>query len=146
MNNSNNSINKNLYKIFLTLVKYVPMFLSIIQTLRIVCNYIGVDMLILSYLGGTSIPFLIVLFIMSFVFKFCYLYRIPLMYLLVIWLIAILDSIFTIPLSVINMFIIYTIVFGIFIISFVWFMYKNRNKPKIDHIKQFCENYHKCCK
>ena len=145
MNTTNININKNLYKIFLSTVKYTPIFLAIAQTLNIATNYIGISAIWIQFLGGISFPFLLMLYIISYVFKFCYLYRIPLQYLTILSVVAIIDSLFGIPISTINMFRIYTIIFGVFIITFVVYMYKNRNKPKIDHLKQMCENYTKCC-
>jgi hypothetical protein len=145
MNTSENHLNKCLYKLFLILVKYTPMLLAIIHTLGILFNFIGVELNIMYYLGGISIPFLALLFIISYVFKFCYLYRIPLWYLIVTFTISAVDGFIRIPVDTINMFRIYAIVFGLFIITFVCYMYKNRNKPKIDHFKQLCENYSNCC-
>lgn len=144
MNNSN-TVNKNLYKIFLIVVKYTPMFLAIIHTLNIAFNCAGIESLFLSLLGGASIPFIVLLFIISYVFKFCYLYRIPLIYLMIIWIISFIDTFIGIPIDTINIFRLYAFVFGIFIITFVCYMYKNRNKPKVDYIKQMCENYSNCC-
>jgi hypothetical protein len=36
---------------------------------------------------------------------------------------------------------IYFTLTGIMVVAYIWFMYKNRNNPKIDHIKQLCDNY-----
>ena len=145
MNNSNNRINKNLYKIFLILIKYTPIFLACSQALNILVNFLGIETLLFSFLGGASFPFILLLFIISYVFQFCYLYRIPLWYLIINWSLATVDGFIGIPIDTVNMFRIYAIVFGLFIIAFVCYMYKNRNKPKIDHFKQLCENYSKCC-
>ena len=145
MNSSDKNINKTLYKIFLIIVKYVPTYLAIIQTANIISNSLKINIPILSFLGGTSIPFLIILFIMSWVFKFCYLYRIPLLYLTINWCIAFIDLFIGIPISTLNLLRVYIFNFGIFIIFYVWYMYKNRHKPNVDHIRQLCENYASCC-
>ena len=39
---------------------------------------------------------------------------------------------------------IYFILFGIMSIAYIWYMYKNRNNPKVDPIKQLCETYCDC--
>lgn len=142
---NSNFINKNLYKLFLILVKYTPMFLAIMQTLNTFVQYLGVDNFLFPLISGTSFPFIIILFVISYVFKFCYLYRIPLLYITINWLIVTIDTFIGIPIDTINMFRLYAIIFGIFIITFVCYMYKNRNKPKVDYIKQMCENYSNCC-
>lgn len=145
MNTINNHINKRLYKIFLITLKYIPIFLACIHTVNIYMQYVGMELVIFPLISGTSFPFLLLLFIMSYVFQFCYLYRIPLWYLTLNWLMIILDALIGIPISTLNIFRIYAIMFGIFIIIFIIYMYKNRNKPKIDHFKQMCENYTRCC-
>lgn len=143
MNNSN--LNKTLYKVFLIILKYTPIFLAFIQSLNILTNFLNLEITVLTAIGGISFPFILLLFIMSFVFKFCYLYRMPLVYVTALWLISIIDSFIGIPIDTLNMFRVYAFIFGVFIITYVIFIYKNRNKPKVDYIKQMCENYSKCC-
>ena len=44
-------------------------------------------------------------------------------------------------------FYLYSIITGIFITLWIYIWYKNRNNPKIDYIKQLCDNYTDCgCK
>lgn len=138
--------NKNLYKIFLSLVKFLPMILAIFQMVGLYYNAQGISTHILSCLGGTSFLFIALLFIVSYIFRFCYLYRIPLWYIATIGLLKILRTIGVIPVDLEMLYRIYTFISGICIGLFVGFMYKNRKNPKIDHIKQLCENYANCCK
>ena len=39
---------------------------------------------------------------------------------------------------------IYFIITGLVIVLFIFIMYKNRNNPKVDPIKQLCETYCDC--
>jgi hypothetical protein len=39
---------------------------------------------------------------------------------------------------------IYAIITGAFMTSWIIIWYKNRNNPKIDHIKQLCDSYSDC--
>jgi hypothetical protein len=142
MDNAN--INKNLYKVFLSIVKYIPVLLSILFILHNILVYIEVITPLLLYIGGMSIISITVLYLISWIFKFCYLYRIPLHYISAGNLIGILDSIFTFPISNLGMLRIYFILFGITAIIYIWCAYKNRNKPKVDPIKQLCETYCDC--
>ena len=82
----NNKIlrNKNLYKIFISIIKYIPMILSIIFAIATLLNYMNISSLFLSYLGGSSILFIIILFLIAEIFKYCWMYKIPLWYLTVI--------------------------------------------------------------
>ena len=98
----------------------------------------------LMYIGGTSFVFIVLLYILSFVFRFCSLYRIPLHYVTVGNTIGVLDTFLKFPISNLSMFRLYFILFGIMLIIYIWLMYKNRNNPKVDPIKQLCETYCDC--
>lgn len=137
--------NKNLYKIFLSILKYIPLILAIFQISGTIFNYLGYTVLFISYLGGCSILFIVLLYIMSYVFQFCYLYRIPLHYNTIIGLLKMTDLYIPFSLNILSMFQMYAGITGIFIIIFIYYMYKNRNKPKVDPIKNFCERYCECC-
>ena len=141
---SNTNINKTLYKIFLSIVKYIPIIIASLFITNNTLIYFNVLIPILTYIGGTSLIFLLVLYLMSWIFKFCYLYRLPLHYITIGNTIGILDRLFKFSISNIGMLRIYFILFGIMLIAYVWLMYKNRNNPKIDPIKQLCETYCDC--
>lgn len=137
--------NKNLYKIFLSIIKFLPMTLALIQMLGLYLNAIGITSSVLACFGGASFLFIGLLFIMSYIFRFCYLYRIPLWYITIIGILNLLRYFGLIPIPLEALYRVYTFISGTCISLFVGFMYKNRNNPKIDHIKQLCENYVKCC-
>lgn len=142
----NNEIlrNKKLYKIFIVIIKYIPTILSVIHMLAILLNFKGISTILLSYVGGTSFTFIGLLFIMSYIFKFCNLYRIPLVYLFVVDTIGTLRVFKLIPLSLIDLYRTYTVISGIVILLFIYFMYKERNKPKIDYIQELYNRYCNC--
>lgn len=138
--------NKNLYKIFLSLLKFLPMILSIIQIILTSLNYLGISCTFLTYIGGSSLLFIGLLFMMSYIFRFCYLYRIPLWYITIIGILNLLRYFGCIPIDLESYYRICMAITGIFISLFIGYKYKNRKNPKIDHIKQLCENYANCCK
>ena len=146
MNNTDFIRNKNLYKIFLSILKFMPATLALIQMVCLLLNHLGLSAYILINLGGTSFVFIGMLFMMSYLFRFCYLYRIPLYYISIIGVVGILRNLGFIPIELEILYRIYVFITGLFISLFVGFMYRNRNNPKIDHIKQLCENYSNCCK
>ena len=141
---NNHNISKYLYKIFLGYAKYIPIIVSILYILNIICQYLKTTVPILIYLGGVSFIFITLLYLISFVFQFCYLYRLPLHYVTLGNIIGIIDKHLTLSLSNIALFRIYFIMFGIMLIAYIWLMYKNRNNPKVDPIKQLCETYCDC--
>lgn len=138
--------NKNLYKIFLSVLKFMPSLLALVQIGGLLCNYFGISNLVLTCFGGSSLLFIVLLYIMSYIFRFCYLYRIPLWYVTFIVLMNLLRYFGCIPIDLESYYRVCMTVTGIFISLFIGYKYKNRKNPKIDHIKQLCENYANCCK
>jgi hypothetical protein len=136
--------NKNLYKIFLSIVKYTPMIVAITHVVALLLHYLGISAILLSCFSGISILFVILLYIMSYVFKFCYLYRIPLWYITTVVIINTFKIIDLLSIQNLLLYRLYAIIFGIFLVIFVIYMYKNRNNPKVDYIKQLCDTYCGC--
>lgn len=143
---NNTSVNKNLYKLFLAIIKIIPNILAIMKIITLLFNYFQIKSLILTCFSGTSIIFLIILYLISFIFKFCGTHRLSLNYVSLITLLTIIDYYIGIPLTTINLYRFYISITGVFITSWIAIWYKNRHNPKIDHIKQLCERYIVCCK
>lgn len=142
----NTLINKNLYKIFITTIKYVPYVLAILKVIGLILNYFKIPTFFLTCLGGTSIIFIGMLYIISFIFKFCLMHRLSLHYVTILILLTTIDHYIGIPLAVEYLFKLYALLSGVFISSWIVVWFVNRKNPKIDHIKQLCESYAECCK
>lgn len=136
------NVNKRLYKVFLGFIKYIPSLLALVFISGTTCSYLKLSVPIIAYFGGVSFLFLVLLYLISWVFQFCHLYRIPLYYITLGNVVGMLDKYGVLPFDNVIMCRIYFILTGIALIVYIWFMYKNRNKPKIDYIKQLCDN---CC-
>lgn len=136
--------NKNLYKIFLSIIKYVPNFLALAKIIGLILSYNGISSFFLTCLCGTSVTLLVILYLVSIIFRFCGLYRMSLNYVTAITLITTVDWYFTIPVSDAGLYSIYAIVTGIFITTWIVYWYTHRNNPKVDHIKRLCDNYVDC--
>lgn len=143
---SNIPVNKNLYKIFLSIIKFVPIILAILKFITLILAYFKIYMFSMTCIGGTSLIFLTILYLISYIFQFCGTHRISLNYVTTITLLTIIDFYIGIPLKVDSLCRLYAIITGVFIISGIIIWYKNRHNPKIDHIKQLCERYIVCCK
>lgn len=135
------TINKNLYKIFLILLKYTPITLMTLFIIGFTLSVFKIPVFIITCLGGTSLITLGILYMLSYIFKFCDLFRLPLHYITITNIISIINVVFKLSLSTIFMFKLYLLFAGIVLIWYIYSAYKNRNKPKIDHIKQFCEKF-----
>lgn len=134
---------KKVYKLFLGLVKFMPMALLLINILGVTCNYFLVSIPILAFLGGTSLPFLVILYLIASVFKYCYLYKMPLYYLTGMNALIMFSKL---VLPIVDLYRIIFITFGIFMIIYIAYAYLTRNNPnrKIDYVKDFCERYCNC--
>lgn len=119
---------KRLYKIELFTLKVIPMLMALVCLLNSIFSYIGIDLVILSYLGGTSIFTLIFLYLSSYVFKFCSYHRMFLHYVLITWIINIIDYYIGIPIDDLEYLCLQLIVAGISLFIILYLYVKNNKK------------------
>lgn len=92
-------------------MKIIPMIISFIYVLNTVLSYIGIDSPILSYLVlGLFIGFM---YLSSYAYNFCKWHRMFIHYILMIFIINIIDYHYGIPLSNRNLFLMYGIITGV---------------------------------
>lgn len=137
-------VNKNLYKVFISTIKFIPNFLAVTKILGLFLSHIGIQSFLVTCIGGTSIAFLVLLYLISYVFKFCSLYRLSLNYVTLITGLSIIDWYIGIPISTEAIWELYTIISGVFMTLWIIIWYRNRKNPKVDHIKRLCDNYADC--
>lgn len=118
---------KLLYKIELGLLKFIPAILAFITLLNSVLSYFGIDLYILSYIGGVSIVTMIFLYISSYVFRFCKYHRMFLHYVVATWIINIIDYYSNVPINDLEYLCLQVIVAGIFLFI-ILFLYVKRHK------------------
>lgn len=123
---SNASVNKRLYKLLIIILRYTPVVLSMNDILHSILSYYNINCSILSCLGGVSLAFLGILYIISYVFRFCYLYRIPLYFVTLTNLIALYDLYVGINIGDLQMLRVYLVLFGISMISFIYLKVKKK--------------------
>lgn len=95
----NSKRNKVLYKIFLIVLKYLPIIVTVFYILNTVLCWFNIDCSLLSNISGISIISWIFIYIATYVFQFCNYHRLLLHYILIDDLISIYDYYFIIPLS-----------------------------------------------
>ena len=144
MNTPNTYIDKRLYKAFILYVKYMPITTFVLMLIGIILNVLNISSFITMCLGGTSFLNITLLYLISKVFKFCHLYRLPLHGVVISDILIILNKVGLISSGLLTVRLL-LLVFGVFIVIYVVGLYKNRNNPKIDYIKNFCETYCKQC-
>lgn len=123
-----NGVGKSLYKLELVIIKFIPYIISIIYIVNNILSYFGIDLFILSLIGGTSILTIIFLLVSSFVFKFCIYHRIPIYYIIISDILAYYDNLIGIPISNRSLFTLHLIIIGIFILLLVYFKFKQHEQ------------------
>ena len=127
----NTSINKNYYKIFLIIVKYIPNILALMKMSGLILSYFHISTFSLTCISGTSLIFLMLLYLISYIFQFCGTHRVSLNYVTSVTLLTIIDFYIGIPLKVDSLYRLYTIITGVFITSWIIIWYKNRHNLNI---------------
>lgn len=135
---------KHLYKLTAFIIKYLPFVLTLIQVILLGLNYFGIVFLPLSFLGGTSLLFLGLLYLLSYLFQYCSLYRIPLGYNLAVNTVVLLKAMSILDISTMGAYRLIVVITGVFALIFIYFIYKYRNNPKVGGIKAFCDKYCDC--
>lgn len=120
------NVSKKLYKLLIIILKYTPIALSINDILHSILSYYNINCYILSCIGGVSLVFLGILYIISYVFRFCYLYRIPLYFITLTNLISLYDLYVGINLNDLQIFRVYLVLFGISVILFIYLKVKGK--------------------
>ena len=103
-------LNINLYRVFLLVTKIIPMLLAGIHAINSIGSYFEIEIKLLNYIGGISIPFIIYLYIASYTFKLCSYYRMFLHYTVIISIINIIDYYICIPINDFEIMMIYSVI------------------------------------
>jgi len=119
---------KALYKLTLYLLKTIPMMLAAIQLLNTLLSGFGIDLPLLSYIGGVSLLPLVFLYLASYVFRFCACHRMFLHYVAVNTLLNIYDLYVGIPLDDRQAITLYLVLACIFLFITLFLYVKTDNK------------------
>lgn len=137
------TIDKRLYKVFIFVIKYIPITLLILFLIGFVINSFGISSFIIACFGGTSLLSIGFMYLSSYIFRFCELHRLPLHYVTLSNIITILNSCLKF-INIIPLLRILIIVGGIILVYYIIRTYLDRNKPKPDYLQMFCERYCGC--
>lgn len=120
--------NKALYKVFLLLLKYIPILMAIAYSMNSLLCYTDIEIPILSNIAGLSLLPWLFIFISSFVFGFCAYQRLLLYYILIDDLISIFYYYFLNDRYIQEVTTIHTALIGIVIIAIVINHVKNNKR------------------
>ena len=117
--------NKTLYKIFIIVLKALPILFAALAALNTILSFFAIDLLILSYIGGVSLLSLLFMYLSSYVFKFCAYHRIFLDYALINNLINTIDLYVGIPVTDLGLLCIQMVIlFVVLIIALILYLKK----------------------
>ena len=119
---------KTFYKIYLTLIKYTPIICILVEIFTSLFAYFNKEVIYFLFIGGFSISSILLLYVASYVFRFCYLYRLSLHSIVIVNLIALYDTLFRIPLSDLNMLRVYLVILLLGVIAFIKFKIKDNKR------------------
>ena len=124
-------IRNKYYKLFIVLLKYIPIFIALIYTLNTYAAFIGTDIPVANNIAGISLLTWIFMYMATIVFKFCSYHRMCLYYILIVDIINIIDYYIGIPITDFQLLMLHSIITGIslFIILFLYLKI-NKNKYK----------------
>lgn len=120
------------YTIGRIMTTYIPILCSVIILLHCIFNFYGSDPHIFSYLEGTSILVWIYFLWNSYLFGLCIYQKMFIYYLIFSNLLAIIDIYIGIPLSDINYLLVYCISFGITILLYGYFKFRENKSKQLE--------------
>ena len=103
------------HKSFLIILKYIPYFLACGYAISTLGDFFEYDLIGLGYICNVSIFSWIFMLLTSFIFKYCYIHRLPLYYIVINDLLNITDYYKGIPISVKSFLILHLLVIFTFI-------------------------------
>lgn len=125
----NSKINKLYYKLFIVILKYIPMVIALCYVLNTVTAMLGVYIEPLSNIAGMSLLTWIFLYIATYVFRFCMYHRMFLWYILVDDLLNIADYYYELPIETGNLLMIHNSIIGVFLFIILYLYVKSHKRP-----------------
>ena len=119
-------MNKLLYKVRVIVLKILPMLLAFITLLNSILSYFNIDLVILSYIGGVSLITILFIYVTSYTFRFCEYHGIFLHYIVVTWIINIIDLYIGIPINDLEYLCLQMIIAGISLFIILYFYLKRK--------------------
>lgn len=114
------------------MLKIIPMIMAFISLLNSTLSFFGIDLVVLSYIGCTSLLSISFIYLASYCFGFCAYHRMFLHYVVINDLLSLYDYHIGIPVSDVWMFLLHMIVTGIslYLILFLYLKHRNTKNTK----------------
>lgn len=123
-----NSRSKMLCRLILYMLKVIPYVIAVGYIAYTGFAFYNIDLPIIGYIVHLSVLPWLFLYLSSLAFKFCYVHRLPLYYVLVNDSITVLDYYIGIPLDVYQLMMLHSVILGIFILLITYYHVKYHKK------------------
>ena len=121
--------NRNLsHKSFLIILKYIPYIIAFGYALTTLGDFFEYDFIGLGYIFSISLLSWMFMLITSFVFKYCYIHRLPLYYIITNDILNIIDYYIGIPINIKSLLIVHLLIIFIFISLYIYGYVKDIKK------------------
>lgn len=121
--------NKQLkYKSFLIITKYFPHVSAFMYALYTLLQFADIDPIILGYLLDYSLLPWLYMYLTSYVFRYCYVHRLPLYYILINEVLTITDYYWNIPVNEFNLLLIHLLFIACLIFGYSYYYIKYKLK------------------
>lgn len=115
---------KYLYKTFLVTLKVIPYLIAFCYITFTTGCYFGVELNVIGYIASCSILTWLVLYIGSFVFRFCPYHRVPLYFILLNDILNVVDTYIGLPVETGSLFLLHIALFGVMLLLYVFLRLK----------------------
>ena len=123
------TINKLCYKLFIIILKYIPMIIALCYILNTVTAMLGIYIEPLSNIAGMSLLTWVFLYIATYVFRFCIYHRMFLWYILIDDLLNIADYYYELPIETGNILMLHNSIIGVFLFIILYLYVRSHKKP-----------------
>lgn len=116
------------HKSFLIILKYIPYLMAVGYAAGTLGDFFGYDLIGLGYICNVSIFSWLFMILTSVIFKYCYIHRLPLYYIVVNDLLNITDYYIGIPIDVKSFLVLHLLVIFTFMSLYIYSYVKNIKK------------------
>lgn len=120
------NVSKTQYRLLLKFLRVLPMLLAIFNCLNAYLSMFGIEVPLLSYLGGISFIGWLFIYLTAVVFKFCIYHRLFLYYVLINNILSIYEFHIGIPVDDAGLIRLYSIFTAVFLFLILYFHRKER--------------------
>lgn len=124
------------HKSFLIVTKYVPHISAFMYILYTLLQFADIDTFILGYLIDYSILPWIYIYLISFIFKYCYIHRLPLYYILANEILTTSDYYLNIPINNLNLLLLHLLLIGFLIFGYSYYYINCKNNERLQKVLQ----------